>query len=126
METALLIESQLDEAERLLLAPTAANLEQMAKQMADQMGKSIGPVLAALNSVTASAKVVPDVDRELVAFAERLQTRVGGLRALLEAAWQIRLGLARAAAAGLGGYSAAGSSENRPEFEAQTRLTATA
>jgi hypothetical protein len=102
-----LIENRLEEAERLLLAPTAANLELLAEQMTEWMG----PVLAALSGP---------------ALPERLRARVGGLRELLEAAWQIRLGLARAAAAGLAGYSSAGSSENRPESKAQTRLTATA
>ena len=124
METAASIEKRLDEAERLLLAPTAVNLERVAQQLT--------PVVSTMEAVTESMAAAKgggrtgDVTRDFVVFAEGIGWRVRRLSTLLEGASQIRLGLSRAAAAGLTGYSAAGSSENRQKPGAPTRLTATA
>jgi hypothetical protein len=123
METAASIERRLIEAEQLLLVPTVANLERTA----EQVGAAV-PIIAALTRAIASIDGSPaaEVTPELLAFAVMIRRRVLGLSGMLTGAWQIRLSLARAATAGLAGYSAAGDAEERQEGEAHPRLAATA
>jgi hypothetical protein len=82
------IVDHLDAAEALAMAPTAAHLEQ------------IEPLLAA--SVAAAGWIQDPV------LAVEIGNRVRRIGKLLDGAWQLRLGLARLAAAGLAGYSPAG------------------
>lgn len=119
METVASIHRRLDEAERLLLIPTAANLALAIKQL--------GPVLASMEEVKESAVKFATVAPGLVAFAEKVGERVRAQSQLLDSAWRIRLSLARAATAGLSAYSAAGDAKGRTsEDEVPKRVAATA